>query len=269
MKKELYTIFGSTGFIGSNLDKFLREDNFNVITPKKGKFIFKKNLGHVIYCIGTSQATVDPLGSLNANLNILCKILFNNKFKSFTYLSSIRIYSSNNRTNENDIIKFNFNENDIFFKALKICAESICLQIKNPKIRILRLSNISGSGFSKQKYLLPTLINKYKNKKKINIFINKKSLKNYLSIMDLYKLILLIIKKGKKRIYNIANSKSLSIEELINNIKKVAYLDIKYHKNSKIKNEPKININLIKKEFKFKSKINIKDEIIKNFIKII
>lgn len=259
MKNELFTIFGSTGFIGSNLCKFLKRDKYKLFIPKK--FFYKKNLGNVIYCIGTSHSITDPLKSLDANLYVLCKILLNNKFKSFTYLSSIRVYSSNSKTSENEIIKFDFKEKDLFFKALKISAESICLQIANPKVRILRLSNILGRNFSNQKYLLPTLINGYKNNKKINIFINKKSLKNYLSIEDLYKLILLIIKKGKKRIYNIANSESLSIEELITNIQKSCNIKIKYHKNSKIRHEPKININLIKKEFNFQSRVNVKDQI--------
>ena len=33
-------------------------------------------------------------------------------------------------------------ENDLYFKILKLTAEKMCLQINNPKIRIVRISNI-------------------------------------------------------------------------------------------------------------------------------
>ena len=49
----MYTIFGHTGFIGSNLVKYLGKHK--VFLPPKKKFIFKKNLGHVIYSIGSDN----------------------------------------------------------------------------------------------------------------------------------------------------------------------------------------------------------------------
>ena len=36
---------------------------------------FKKNLGHVFYCSGTSQAISNPQKALDANLNYLSKLI--------------------------------------------------------------------------------------------------------------------------------------------------------------------------------------------------
>ena len=45
----MFTIFGHTGFLGSNLAKYLKK--YKIFLPPKKKFIFKKNLGNIIYCI--------------------------------------------------------------------------------------------------------------------------------------------------------------------------------------------------------------------------
>ena len=120
---------------------------------------------------------MNPIKALNGNLLAASKILFNNKFKSFTYLSSIRVYSLNKKTNENDQIILNNKENDLYFKILKLTAEKMCLQINNPKIRIVRISNIYGHNFKNKKYLLPTLIRNAKLNKKTLITINKNTKK--------------------------------------------------------------------------------------------
>ena len=102
------------------------------------------------------EALKKPNKALESNLAVLSKVL-NNKFKTFTYLSSIRTYSTNKIGIENKKILFDSKEEGVFFKALKLSAESLCLQIKNPKIKVIRLSNLFGDNFNNHKYLLPTL----------------------------------------------------------------------------------------------------------------
>ena len=51
----MYTIFGSTGFIGSEIIKNLKKKKIKVHKPKKNVLKFKKNLGHVIYCVGSDD----------------------------------------------------------------------------------------------------------------------------------------------------------------------------------------------------------------------
>ena len=48
--KNSYTVFGQ-GFVGLNVTKYLRKKKCRVFLPKTGKYIFKKNLTNIIYCI--------------------------------------------------------------------------------------------------------------------------------------------------------------------------------------------------------------------------
>ena len=260
-KNNLYTIFGSSGFFGTNLYKVLKERKKKIFIPKKNKYLFNKNLGNIIYCIGTSESIKNPKNALIANLEILSKILTNNKFQTFTYLSSIRVYSKSSKTKETDKITFNHNEKGVYFKSLKLAAESLCLQMNNPKIKIIRLANVFGHYFSNQIYLLPTLLRQSITKRKISIIINKNSKKNYLNVNDAINVILKIINKSKHQIYNVASDKQISIGQISEKIKKFTNCKVLYKNSNIIFNEPKINIQRIKKEFNFKPEIKFDKEI--------
>ncbi len=260
-KNNLYTIFGSSGFFGTNLYKVLKERKEKIFIPKKNKYLFNKNLGNIIYCIGTSESIKNPKNALIANLEILSKILTNNKFQTFTYLSSIRVYSKSSKTKETDKITFNHNEKGVYFKSLKLAAESLCLQMNNPKIKIIRLANVFGHYFSNQIYLLPTLLRQSITKRKISIIINKNSKKNYLNVNDAINVILKIINKSKHQIYNVASDKQISIGLISEKIKKFTNCKVLYKNSNIIFNEPKVNIQRIKKEFNFKPEIKFDKEI--------
>ena len=60
MKKK-FTIFGHSGFLGKNIVDFLEKNNFRYFLPKRDKYVFKKNLGNIIYCIGTDDIHKNPL----------------------------------------------------------------------------------------------------------------------------------------------------------------------------------------------------------------
>lgn len=255
-KKENFTIFGSTGFLGQSLKEYLNKKHYRVVCPKKENIKFKKNLGHVFYCSGTSEAISNPQKALDANLNYLSKLILNNKFKSFTYFSSIRVYSSNNKTSENAKIIFDMFERGVYFKALKLAAESLCLQINNPNIRVIRLANLYGHNFKNQIYLFPTILRKAKNNQKITLTINPKSKKNYIYINDAIKAILKIIKNGKFRLYNLGSNSQIKISQILSHLKKIKKINLELVKKNKVFNEPKIEISKIKKEFILSQKLD-------------
>ena len=105
----------------------------------------------------------------------------------------------------------------------------------------------------------------------ISITINKNSKKNYLNVQDAVEVLIKIINKGKYRLYNIASDKRYSLDFISKTIQKITKCKIKCY-NQKIRyDEPLININRVKKEFKFKPKNNFKDklqQIVKEFKKI-
>ena len=236
--------------------------------PPRNKTKFTKNLDNVIYCIGSDDVLSNPINAIESNLMILCKIILNNKFKSFLYISSTRLYINSNNTNENNSIKINTNSKNYFYNSLKVAAENFCLSQKNKNIKVVRLSNLYGLNFKNQTYLLPSLIRNSKLNKKINIYINKESKKNYININDVIDIIIKIMSKSKYRLYNIASDKRLAIKKIVSIIKKVTDCKVVYSNQRERNNEPIIDISRIKKEFKFKPNNNFNDfipDIIKKY----
>lgn len=262
MKKK-YTIFGHTGFLGKNIIDYLDKKNASYFLPKRNKNIFKKNLNNIIYCIGTDDVHNNIVQSVESNLKKLCEIIENNKFKSFLFISSTRVYLGSKKTKENDNIIINSNLKTYLFNLLKLTSENFCLSQKNKKIKVVRLSNLYGKHFKNQIYLLPTLLRESKQKKRISININKNSRKNYLSVEDAILVIFKIINKSKYKVYNVASDKSYSLKFIANNIQKSTGCKIVYKNQGITYNEPKIDISRIKKEFKFYSKDNFKKFLLK------
>ena len=267
-KNNKYTIFGHTGFLGNNIVKYLKKKNCDVFLPARDKVKFTKNLNNVVYCIGSDNVLEDPINAIQSNLTLLCKIILNNKFKNFIYISSTRLYLNAKNTKENNHIKIDTNSKKFLYNSLKIAAENFCLSQKNKNIKVVRLSNLYGLNFTKQIYLLPNLIRNSKRNKKINIYINKKSKKNYLNIYDAIDMIIKITNKSKFKLYNIASDKRLSIDKITSTIKKITKCKVVYSNQKEKIDEPKIDITRIKKEFKFKPTNNFDSfiyEIIKRY----
>jgi len=262
MKKKKYTIFGHSGFLGSNIVKYLIKNKFSCFLPKK-KIKFSRNLNNVIYCIGVYDVVNNPIKSIEASLNILSKLILKNNFESFTLISSTRLYMNSNQTNENNKISIDPKSKNYLFNSIKLAAENFCLSQNNKNIKVLRISNLYGDNFHNQKYFLPNLIRNSTKAKSINITINKKSKKNYLNVEDAIRIMLKIINGSKFRLYNIASDKRYSLDFISKIIQKLTDCKIKYINQKIIYDEPLININRIKKEFKFKPKHDFKEKLVK------
>jgi nucleoside-diphosphate-sugar epimerase len=254
LKRNTYTIFGHTGFIGSFFKNKLFKEN--LILPKKGQIIIKKNLGHIIYCIGSDDWLNDSYNSYYANLGYIPEIVNKNNYLSFTFLSTSRIYRNQNITKENSNLIINPTNLDNYYNIKKICAESFLLSQKNKKIKIARLSNIYGFN-PKSTLLVPTLIKDAIKKRLMKIFINKNCSKDFLSIEDTFSLVMKIIHKGKDKVYNVASGKNISLDKIAKKISFLTNCKILYLNQKKIIKEPIINISKIKKEFKFVPSSNL------------
>ena len=260
MTKNSFTIFGQ-GFVGTNISIFLKKKKCKLFIPKKGKYKFKKNLHNVIYCIGNQNWLKDPEVTYNANLAMVPKIIFNNKFDSFTFLSTTRLYFANpkTKTSENDPININSNNKSFLYNSLKIAAENLCLTLNNKNIKVIRMSNLFGDNFTNQAYILPTWIRDSIINKKIDLYINKNSTKDFIYVDDAFDVLLKIIKTGKHRLYNVASGKNIKLSKILKEIKKITNCKINYTNSSNIIKEPKINIKRIVNEFNFKPKNNLID----------
>ena len=172
----------------------------------------------------------------------------------------------NNETSEKSNIKVNTYDPNNYYNLLKLTSESICLN-SNKNIKVVRISNVMGKNFNSP-LVLPSIIRDAIIKKKNNLYINKNSTKDYIHIDDVIDLLIQIIKKGKKNLYNVASGNNITLIEIAKLIKKETECKINLKNQSLKIIEPKININRIKKEFNFKPKKQFNTQIkkiVKNF----
>jgi nucleoside-diphosphate-sugar epimerase len=259
----MYTVYGHSGFLGKNIVNFLKENKHYVFLPERNKYIFKKKLGNIIFCIGDDNWINDPILSFKNNLDTVTQVLKNKNYNSFTFISTTRIYNLINKNNIPEINKVlcdTFDKKNLF-NLFKITAENLIINSHCKKIKIIRISNLFGHSKDlilnyKYKTLVPTIIRNIILKKKIIFTINKKSSKDFLYVKEALPIIFKIILKGKFNVYNLAFGKNTTISSIIDLVRKKFNQKIACYNSSSFLFEPKININRLKKEFKFKPRIS-------------
>jgi nucleoside-diphosphate-sugar epimerase len=247
-----FTVFGSSGYLGSSLVQKFKSEKIECLTPdiKKDK-IEDKDLGHVIYAIGVSNFKQNPSKAIDAHVILLNKLLNEVKFQSFLYLSSTRIYYDAVSTDENSSLVINPSDNNNLYNISKIMGEIICNASKKQNVRIARLSNVTGNNFNTNLFL-PSIIQDAINFKKITLETRLDSEKDYVYIDDVLEILPKISLEGKNRIYNIANGKNTSNEEIVKKIQEITNCEIEIKKKATTYRFPTISINRIQKEFGFK-----------------
>ena len=224
---EQISLYGSTGFIGSNFGKLesLKIDKVDRNNPNP-KF------QDVIYTIGTTDnynIFENPKLDIETNLIKLIEDLeiLRKKFGIFTfnYLSSWFVYGDSKPLPYS--ISNNCNPKG-FYSISKFAAEkfliSYCLTYKI-NYRILRLSNIYGindQGISAKKNALQFLINRIKLNEKIDLYEGGNFLRDYLDVRDAVTAINLIVNNGElNKIYNVGSGKPTLFIDLMNKAKEI------------------------------------------------
>jgi len=247
-----FSILGSTGFIGSNLVKYLNKNGFECNAPDIRKHdIFNEELGNVVYCLGVSNFIKNLYGTVDAHVCILRKILERGKFDSFLYLSSARIYYNNPNADEESNITVNPSNLDDLYNISKIMGESICFASGRKNVRIVRPSNVTGNNFLSQLFI-PSLIRDAVDNKKITLHSTLDSEKDYVFIDDVVDLLCKISQKGKHSIYNLASGFNTPTKKITDEISRVTNCNVDIMKNAKKFSSTENSIERIKEEFNFR-----------------
>mgnify|MGYP006080481013 FL=1 len=246
-----YTILGSKGFIGKEFTKYLEKKGHECFTPEIRKDSLKGiDLGHVIYSAGIPNFMQRPYDAVDAHVCQLKNILENSNFESLVYFSGGRVYNKINSTKENNDLIFNPLDKDDLYGISKIMGESLCIASENPRVHIVRLTNVTGNNFTSNLFL-PSIIRDAIIKNKIKIFTTLSSKKDYVYIDDVLDLIPKISINGKDKIYNIASGKNIESEKLINKISEITGCSVEVSSDAKEYSYPETSIIKIKKEFNF------------------
>jgi len=221
----LATIFGHKGFIGSNLHFYLASQNWDCYLPERNARWepIKNNLGHIFYCAGTTNDFFKKINdTIDAHIVLLLNVIQKSSFESLTYVSSTRLYDQSPQKNidlEEINYKIKYFENNAIFDLSKLLGESICFQIGNPTVRVVRVSNVYSD-----RQPLDGFIGKlfsFVNQEEFNVLRIKgspKDYRDYLHIDDLIPTMVKIALSGESRLYNVAsgtNTLNLEIATLI------------------------------------------------------
>lgn len=250
MKKILIT--GSSGYIGSCLEKFLK-GKFNIylidkVKPKrksknfylcdlrkkeKIKKIFQKIKPEtVIHLAG--ESTIDNIKNKNKyieNNYTATKNIVNVCAKSvgtaFIFASTAAVYSSSkDKISENSKI----NLNNIYALTKYNCEKYIIKKFNKKNFIILRFFNVCSSIFNlrvgelhnPETHLIPIIVNKFLNNKVIKIYSNNKNttnIRDYIHIYDLCnaikKSIYFLKKKSHGYVFNLGGGQAFSTQEII------------------------------------------------------
>ena len=248
MKKIL--IVGGSGFVGTNLINVLSQKKeykvFSTIFKKKKPKNFKKikhyrgNLKDPNFCeritkgkdiviisaaftAGAKVIENNPMEFVTVNtqinLNILnaCK---KNKIKKFIFLSSSVVYPNKPKPMRENDVNFSFFEKYNNVAWMKLYTEKVCEMYNNFfDVLILRPSNLYGPHDKFDKLnakVIPSLIRKFNNEKKIEIWGDGEEIKDFLYIDDFVKILIYLIKNKKKfLILNVGSGKSVKLMEII------------------------------------------------------
>lgn len=208
------TLIGGSGFIGRHLQLKLLDSGWTCYVPERGDpNVFKTDLGHVFYCAGlTADFRQRPYATVEAHVKFLAKILQHSSFTSLSYLSSTRVYSGAERTDEYAELKVRSHEPGDLYNLSKLMGESLCLNSARP-VRVVRLSNVYGPGMPEQNFL-SEILSAAARDNAVMFRSAPQSQKDYIAIEDVVHFLPLIATQGETGTYNLARGRNVTHLEI-------------------------------------------------------
>jgi len=223
--KDKISVFGSTGFIGSEYcslyeDEIARVERDNYI-PKSSEILY------LISTIDNYNVFADPFLDIDTNLSVLIETLENCKDREdvvFNFISSWFVYG---KTDDLPAKEESYCNPKGFYSITKRAAEqllvSYCETFKL-NYRIIRLCNVYGTSdkkASKKRNALQYLIGEVANNRDINLYDSGDNIRDFLHVKDVCRAINLILKEGSlDEIYNVGSGMPYKFVDIMNYVKR-------------------------------------------------
>jgi nucleoside-diphosphate-sugar epimerase len=164
----------------------------------------RRSAGHVIDCIGlTGDFRSRPLATAEAHVAIPARCLAEVHLTSFLYLSSTRVYAHAAATQEHTPLLCLPTDPSDLYNLTKLAGEALCLGDPRPSVRVVRLSNVYGPDPGADTFL-GQIIAAGRDTGQITFRQGPESAKDYVGLTDVVRLLPMIARTGRQRLYNVA-----------------------------------------------------------------
>lgn len=237
------SLIGASGLVGSAINEMAQEIGVRVRTfsrEDRQEFLSESHK-NVIYCAGENVCDKKSIVNLvDANSFYLTEIISKQNFEHLTYFSSTRVYGASNITRESSDIIVSPSDSRNSFVASKLLSESIC-QFSDKPVLIIRPSNIYG--FTKSsKLFLPSIIRNALLDGLITMYVTKSYSKDYISVGDVARHTLELVRKQVTGIFNLGAGVNVSAETICNILVKKTGCSVKWVEGAKAEEFAAIDI---------------------------
>ncbi len=246
----MITVLGASGFIGSHLVKRLQQQNaeFQAI-GREGK-IPLSNLGDVIYCIGvTADFRSKPFETVDAHVCTLLEFVRTCRFDSLLYLSSTRLYTNGDSTNEDQPLCATPQNLSDLYNISKLMGESIALHCGS-KGRVARIANVYGPDLMSDNFL-PSVLRQAVKRETVVLQGAPDSEKDYVGVDVVVDGLLQIGTAGKQQIYNLGSGVNVPHRQLAEKLQLLTGCQIEFAPDAPTIKYPQIDIQRMKSEFDY------------------
>lgn len=212
------TVLGAGGWIGAALVSFLQGQGRPVRVVDRAALpawlSARDPQGPVIYAIGlTADFRQRPYATVEAHVCFLSQVLQRPGIGKLLYLSSTRVYARSSDTRETASLPCLSSDPSDLYNLSKLLGEALVLQDPRPGYKVVRLSNVVGSGQPANTFL-GALLEEARAGEVVTIQQPANTTKNYVTLDDVVRLLPLIAERGQQRLYNLGSCRNTSHAEV-------------------------------------------------------
>ena len=230
------TVLGAGGWIGGALVAYLRRQGLSVrAVDRSGLQAWLEPSSFqahestlVVYAIGlTADFRTYPHATTDAHVSLLNRVLQRPGLNNLLYLSSTRVYARSLDTYETSPLPCLSSDPSDLYNLTKLLGESLVLQDSRPGFKVVRLSNVVGTENQPGSTFLGALLGEARANGMALIRQPENTVKNYVALADVVRLMPLIAKFGQKRLYNLGSHYNLNHGEVAAWLRRQGY-DIRF-----------------------------------------
>lgn len=212
------TVLGASGWIGSALVKDLqrRRRPVRAIVRSQLEDWLSDDMppGPVVFSIGlTADFREQPHATVDAHVSLLSRVLQKPGLNQFLFLSSTRVYARSESTYEDDPIPCLSSDPSDLYNLSKLMGESLVLQYQRSGFRVVRLSNVVGP-LQPVSTFIGSILRDARSKGVVTIRQPPNSVKDYVALEDVVRLLPLLAESAQKRLYNLGSGRQTSHNQI-------------------------------------------------------